>query len=176
MPLDEYLEKNGPELIKLMTKNHEAELNVNLVFGSKTSFNNECNVFIKTKSADIDEIFDQLIKKHEDLKNIVFLLKGAESIANSFTKIIIKNTFVESPDWIKNKKCTINPQNKDNKSFQYSIIDSLYHKEIKYNPERISRIRPFVNNLNWENINFPPEEQDYRTFEMNNKSVALNIL
>ena len=27
-----------------------------------------------------------------------------------------------------------------------------------------------------ENINFPPEEQDYKTFEMNNKSIALNIL
>ena len=27
-----------------------------------------------------------------------------------------------------------------------------------------------------ENINFPPKEQDYQMFEMNNKSVALNIL
>ena len=26
--------------------------------------------------------------------------------------MIIENTFVESRDWIKNKKCTINPQNK----------------------------------------------------------------
>ena len=52
---------------------------------------------------------------------------------------------------------------------------SLYHKEIKYNPEKVSKIKPFINNLNWENINFPPEEQEYRTFEMN-KSIALNIL
>ena len=63
-----------------MTKNYEAELNVKLVFGSKTSLNDECNVFIKTNSADIDEIFDQLIKKHEDLKNFGFVLKGFESI------------------------------------------------------------------------------------------------
>ena len=103
------------------------------------------------------------------------MLKDVESITHSFIKII-KNTFVESPDWIKNKKCTINPQNKDNKCFQCFIIVSLYHKEIKYNPERISRIRLFINNLNWENINFLPEEQDYETFEMNNKSIALNIL
>ena len=111
--------------------------------------------------SDIDEIFDQLNKKHEDLKNINFLLKGVESIAvnytYSFIKIITKYTFVETPEWIKNKKCTIN-QNKDNKCFQYSIIVSLYHKEIKNNPERISKIRPFINNLNWENINFTPGE------------------
>ena len=42
------------------------------------------NMFIKTKSGDIDDIFDQLIEKHEDLKNINFLLKGVESITYSF--------------------------------------------------------------------------------------------
>ena len=88
----------------------------------------------------------------------------------------MKNKFIESPDWIENKKCTINRENKDNKCFQYFIIIYLYKKEIKNNPERISKIKPFINNLNWENINFPPEEQDYKISEMNNKSIALNIL
>ena len=162
-------------MINLITKNHKLELNVNLVFSSKNNPNNECNIFITSKSADIDEVFDQLIKRHEDLKNINFLLKGVESISYSFTKIIVENTFIQSPDWIKNKKCTSNPQNKDNKCFQYSIIIALYNKEIKNNPERISKIKPFINNLNWKNINFPPEEQDYKTFEMNNKSIALKI-
>ena len=94
---DEYLEKIRPELIKLMTENYEVELNVNLAFRSKTNSNDECNVFIKTKSANIDEIFDQLIEKHKDLKNIGFLLRGVESIAYSFTKIVLKNSFVGSP-------------------------------------------------------------------------------
>ena len=49
-------------------------------------------------------------------------------------------------------------QNKDNKCFQYSIIISLYNKEIKNNPERTGKIKPFINNLNWEDINFLPEE------------------
>ena len=88
-------------MINLITKNHEVELNVNLVFRSKTNPNNECNIFIPSKSADIDEVFDQLIKKQEKLKNIVFLLKGVESITYSFTNTIVKNTFIESPDWIK---------------------------------------------------------------------------
>ena len=92
-------------------------------------------------------------------------------------KPIINSTFIESRDWIKNKKCTINPQNfKDNKCFQYSIIIFLYHKEIKNNPERIGKSKPFINNLIWENINFLPQEQNYKQFEMNNKSMTLNIL
>ena len=87
------------------------------------------------------------------------------------------STFIETPDLIKNNRCTINPQNyKDNMCFQYSIINCLYHKEIKKNPEITAKLKPFINNLNWENINFPPQEQDYQQFEMNNKSIALNIL
>ena len=87
------------------------------------------------------------------------------------------STFIETSDWIKNNKCIINSQNyKDNKCFQYYIIICLYHKEIKKNPERIAKLKPYINNLNWENINFPPQKQDYQQFEMNNKSIALNIL
>ena len=98
LPLDEYLKKIRPGLINLITKNHEVELNFNLVIRSKTNPNNKYNIFITSKSDDIDEVFDQLIKKHEDLKNIKFFLKGVESITYSFTKTIVKNTFIESPD------------------------------------------------------------------------------
>ena len=67
-------------------------------------------------------------------------------------------------------------KNNDNKCFQYSITLSLYHQEIKHNSQRISMNKPYVNNFNWKNINFPPTQQDYRTFEININSVALNIL
>ena len=52
----------------------------------------------------------------------------------------------------------------------------LYRNQVKCHPEIISKIKPFINNLNWENINFPPQEQDYQQLEINNKSIALNIL
>ena len=85
-------------------------------------------------------------------------------------------SFFKTPEWIKNKGYTINPQNKDNKCFQYSVTLSLYHNQIDNNPQRISKIKPFINNFNWENINSPPTQKDYENFEMNNKSIALNIL
>ena len=135
---------------------------------------------MKLNSTDIDVIFDELIKKHHDLteslKIIDLIPEGIESIIYNFTEIIMSNTFIESPEWIKNKKCTMNPQNKDNKCFLYSITVALNYQNIKNNPERISKIKPFINSLNWDNINFPPKEQDYKNFEMNNKSIALNVL
>ena len=86
------------------------------------------------------------------------------------------NTFVKTPEWLTLNKCVLNPENKDNKCFQYSVTLSLYHEQIGKNYYRVPKIKPFINNLNWENITFPLQEQDYKTFEMNNKSVALNIL
>ena len=39
---------------------------------------------------------------------------------------------IDSPEWIKNKKATINFVNqKDNKYFQYAITVALNHEEIK---------------------------------------------
>ena len=39
---------------------------------------------------------------------------------------------INSPDWIKNKKATINPiSKKDNKCFQQAVTVALNHEEIK---------------------------------------------
>ena len=45
----------------------------------------------------------------------------------------------QSPKWILNKGATINPKNKDNKCFQYSITAALNHQNI----QRISNIKAF---------------------------------
>ena len=83
------------------------------------------------------------------------------------------NTFVETPICIGSKKAVLNPKSNDNKSFQYSITLSLYHKEIGNNLNRITKIKPYTNNFNWNNINFPPIKQDYENFEINNESYSL---
>ena len=38
------------------------------------------------------------------------------------------------------------------------------------------KIKQYTNNFDWNNINFPPQEQDYKSFEMNDKSIAMNVL
>ena len=80
-----------------------------------------------------------------------------------------------SSDWLKNKGATINPKNKDNECFKYAIIAALHHQEIGRNPQRISKLKPFVNRYNWKDIEFP-YYKDWRKFQQNYKSIALNIL
>ena len=68
--------------------------------------------------------------------------------------------YIDSPDWIKNKKATINPINKkDNKCFQYAATVVLNHEEIGKHAERITKIKPFVNISKWQRINFPSEKR-----------------
>ena len=45
----------------------------------------------------------------------------------------------------KNEKTTINPKNNDDNYLQYALTAALNHKQIKSNPERISKIKPFIN-------------------------------
>ena len=51
---------------------------------------------------------------------------------------------VDSPDRIKYKKVTINPINKKDKYFQFA----LNYEEIKKDPQRITKIKPFLNKYN----------------------------
>ena len=37
-------------------------------------------------------------------------------------------------------------------------------------------IKPFINQYNSKEINFPLHRKDWKKFELNNKSIALNIL
>ena len=156
------LKKIRSKLIKI--KNCEVNISINAVFRSTKNSNDIMILLIKSENiTDIDEIFSQLIKKQEthseSLKDIDFKPEGIESMIYNFKpETIISNTFIKSPEWIKNKRCTINPQNKDNKCFQYPVTISLNYQKVKYNSERISKTKPFINNPNWDNINFPPQE------------------
>ena len=49
----------------------------------------------------------------------------------------MNESYIDSPDWIKNKNLTINPINKkDNKRFQYAVTVALNYEEIKTNPQK----------------------------------------
>ena len=43
------------------------------------------------------------------------------------TRLKRGKSYIKSPEWILNKRATINPKNKDNKCFQYSITVALNH-------------------------------------------------
>ena len=73
---------------------------------------------------------------------------SADALYYKLHKISLNRSgsYTDSPEWIKNKNVTINPKNKkDDKCFQYAIAAVLNYQNIKNNPERISKIKHFIN-------------------------------
>ena len=66
----------------------------------------------------------------------------------------------------KKKKATKNNnKKKKNKCFQYDVAVALNHKEKKKDSQRITKIKPFLNEYNWEEINFPSEKKYEKIWE-----------
>ena len=80
-------------------------------------------------------------------------------------------SYINFQDWIKKKKAAINPQNEDEKCFQYAATVPSNYDNIKWNPERVSNIKPFINKYNWEKLNYPSKIDDWKRL-----AIALNIL
>ena len=51
----------------------------------------------------------------------------------------------------------------------------LNYQNIEKNPQRICKIKPFINQYDWKEINFPSRKKDWKKSESNNNSIALNI-
>ena len=114
----------------------------------------------------IEELFDSLKNRNQ---NNLESMRGREFVFDYVQLLYYKchkinpncgGSYVDSLDWIKNKKATINPINKkDNKYFQYAVTVVLNYEE-KKNPQRIIKIKPFINKYNWDGINFPSEKDN----------------
>ena len=79
--------------------------------------------------------------------------------------------YVKSPEWLANKKATINPKNNDYECLRRSIISALNYNEImKKEFENIFK------KIKHEDKDFSLHQRDWENFEQNNESVALNAL
>ena len=145
------------------------------------SFNEEI-----MKGSDTDEIIELLFESflkiyelnlQEKMKGSDFAFDGVNFLYYDLNKTSINRggSYIDSPQWLKNKKSTINPKNNDDKCFQYAVTLALNLSSIDNHPERISKIKPFINKYNWKDIDFPAMSKDWKKFESNNE-IALNIL
>ena len=130
----------------------------------------------------IEQLFESLLKKYEEIlqnkmRGSEFEFDGVNFLYYDFNKTSINRggSYIDSPKWLKNKKSTINPKDNDDKCFQYAVTLSLNLDKIKKDPQRVSKIKPFIEKYNWEDIDFPSTSKDWKKFECNNE-VALNIL
>ena len=74
-----------------------------------------------------EKLIMSLLQKYQDnlqnkMKGSDFIFNGVNYLFYDLNRISISKggSYIESPKWLKDKKCTINQKNNDNKCFQYA--------------------------------------------------------
>ena len=95
--------------------------------------------------------------------------------ANNCHYFAVKNLLeLNSWGWLRAKKEAIIDNNKNN--FEDALDDALNYRNIQIRPERISKLKTYINKYNWEGIGFLAGTKELIKFEKNNKTIALNVL
>ena len=174
----------------------QGEWNIHLTmavnFISSKDSDETCTMHAKSDNVEImmgetNEIIEKLFKSflqryqeglEESMRGSEFIFDSVDALHYDLNKISLsrRGSDIDSPEWLKNKKATINPKNNKDKCFQYALNVALNYEQIKKDPQRISKIKPFIDQCNWKENDFPSHRKDWKMFESNNKSIALNIL
>ena len=113
---------------------------------------NNIEIMMGSKTDDIiDELFKSLFERYqerleESMKGSDFIFDSVNLLYYHLQKTSLKRTrssYIDSPEWLKNKKATINPKNNDDNCFQYALTAALNYLNIKSHPERVSNLKPF---------------------------------
>ena len=103
----------------------------------------------------VENLIMSILQKYQDnlenkMKGSDFIFNGINYLYYDLSRITISKggSYIESPKWLKDKKSTINQKNTDNKCFQYAATLALNFNNINRDPQRISKIKPFINNYN----------------------------
>ena len=128
----------------------------------------------------IKELFKSFLQRYQEglqekIRGSEFEFGGIHLLYYDFNKISLNRggSYIEPAKWINNKKSTINPKNNNYKCFQYAVTVAC---KINKHLQRVSKIKPFINQYNWSDIDFPSTSKDWKKLELNNGLISLNIL
>ena len=169
------------------------KLTMAINFDSSTGSDKTCTMYNHSDNIEVtigtetyrivEDIFYSFLQRYqkdleESMRGSEFVFDNVDSLYYKLDKISLKRgrSYICSPKWLNNKKATINRKNNEDNCFQYAITVALNHEQMKKDPQRITKINPFIDQYRWKEINFPSKKKDWNEFEKNNKTIALNIL
>ena len=104
---------------------HTKSDNVEIMIGSET---NEI----------IEDLFESFLQKYqegleESMRGSEFVYDSVDTLYYNLNKVSLSRggSYIDSPKWLKNKKATINPKNKDDKCFQYALTVAIIMNKLK---------------------------------------------
>ena len=126
----------------------------------------------------IREIFRSFLHNYQEelkmIKGSDFVFESVDLLDYKLHRVRLKRggSYIKSPKWLENKKAVINPKNEnDDECLRWSIICALnYNEIIKKEFENIFK------KIKHEDKDFSSHQRDWKNFEQNNESIALNVL
>ena len=156
--------KPGSDETRIM---HTKSYNVEIMMGSQTD-------------EIIEGLFRSLLQRYqerleESMRGSGFIFYSIDAPYYDLNKVSLSRgrSYIDSPEWLKNKKATTNPKNNDDKCFQYALTVALNYKQIKSQPERISNIKPFFDQYNWKEIDFPLYKNQLPLYKNQNQLLSI---
>ena len=175
--INKYFDKIKPYLEDMIVNQKakgewKIQLSMRVIFVSFTDASETREMFTKSDNIlimngnETEDIINELIntfnRRYKEeleikMRGNSFTFDHVDLLEYHLNKISLNrgSSYIKSPEWIKNKEVTINPKStKDNNCFQYAIIAALDYQNTDHHPEKISKLKPFIINYNWKNINF----------------------
>ena len=133
--------------------------------------------------SDMDEIVTAMIEhmkqqiENPALKDSKFVYDGVIGMNIDFHRLILTrgSSYLPLPEWLAKKGAIINPKNSVMECFKWAVIVAMKWKDIGNHPERISKLRKYEDDFNWDGMKFPASFRDIKRFESRNE-ITINIL
>ena len=126
--------KDSDETRTLLAKSNNAEI----LMGSET------NEIIKELFKYFLQIYQEGLE--ESMRGSEFIFDNYDSLYYDLNKISLSRggSYIDSAEWLKNKKAIINPKTHDGKCFQYPLTLALNYEHIKKYEFRNKDINKFI--------------------------------
>ena len=187
IPLD-YFKEKAPQIKDFLRKYRNTKVRLLLVCEKEKSTEIQDKAYFQSKThinlekTDVKVFLKDMIK--EILNNITIYQKNG---SGWYFKEVIRleihiveykpmngESYIPLPEFIKKKNAIINIKNEDNRCFLWSVLRYLYPKGV--HGERLSDLKKYENELNFEEIKFPVKVKDITKFEKLNPNLpGINV-
>ena len=133
--------------------------------------------------SDMDEIVSEMIKhmaqqiKNPALKDSKVVFDEVMHMNIDFHRLnlIRGSSYLPLPEWLAKKGAIINPRNSDMECFKWAVIAAMKRRNIGKDPQRISKLRRYEDDFDWDGMKVPASFGDIKRFESRNE-ITINIL
>ena len=120
----------------------------------------------------IEHMYQQI--ENPALRDSKFVFDGVIHMDIDFHRLNLTRGFsyMNILDWLARKGAIINPKNSDMECFKWAVIAAMKWKGIGDHPERISKLRRYEDNFDWDGMKFPASTRDIKRYESRNEIIT----